>query len=163
VVNNHNRALQRSFHFLSHAISLLHLHYRLTNSRVIKWCFFHPLFVLSGTSRLPAANTTTMRHQVLNSSLFLSLLTLPLFVTANKIDCNHIRVDKTSFDLSPLAGPYSVSKVTEEGEPAYKLLNITFDLCAPLKRPKGISKSNFCPGGGTQSTSFSLQRYPSQS
>ena len=77
--------------------------------------------------------------------LSLLVLTVPSsFVFASTYDCNHIRTDGQSFDLSPLTGAHSVSHIVSHPPSA---INTTFtlDICKPLRRTKGVPKENECP------------------
>lgn len=83
-----------------------------------------------------------------NPSLLLSVL-LPLLqlAAAVSIDCDHIRVDGKKFDLSKLAGRHSVTVHDTSRPPAEYNTTWTLDLCAPLKKIKGIPNEDQCPQG----------------
>jgi hypothetical protein len=82
------------------------------------------------------------RNPHLPSLLFL----LPSLVAAS-FDCNHVRVDKTSFDLSPLGDPHSVTATIDETPPSIKNLTVTIDVCKALKKPNGSTSEDSCPSG----------------
>lgn len=74
------------------------------------------------------------------------LLALPASILAVTLDCEDIRVDKQSFDLSPLGGPKEVHR--QEYQPP-SIFNTTFtiDICNPLKRKKEVPSEFQCPSG----------------
>ncbi|KAL3424511.1 hypothetical protein PVAG01_03792 [Phlyctema vagabunda] len=77
----------------------------------------------------------------------LSALLFPFLTAAlGNIDCHHVRVDKTSFDLSELEGPQSVIHSQDQG---VSFLNTTYtiDICKPLTRAGNVPKEDQCPGG----------------
>ena len=80
-----------------------------------------------------------------------SLSSIPLFLShlaaAVSIDCEHIRVDGKSFDLSKLAGRHAVSVHDTSRPPAEYNTTWTLDLCAPLKKLEGIRNEDQCPQG----------------
>ncbi|PNS18246.1 Autophagy-related protein 27 [Sphaceloma murrayae] len=78
----------------------------------------------------------------------LPLCLLPL-VSALNFDCDLIRVDKTSFDLSKLKGPHTVSRLVSH-PPSVSNTTFTLDLCAPLTGEdlgRGLKKTEQCPTG----------------
>ncbi|KAK4556739.1 type II membrane protein [Recurvomyces mirabilis] len=75
-----------------------------------------------------------------------TLLLLPASITAVTLDCDHIRVDKKSFDLSALAGPKTVH-FQQYLPPTISNTTYTIDLCKPLKRNTSIPKAEQCPSG----------------
>ncbi|KAH0543264.1 hypothetical protein FGG08_002428 [Glutinoglossum americanum] len=74
------------------------------------------------------------------------LFLLPSLVVAS-FDCHNVRIDRTSFDLSPLKGPHSVTTTIDTTPPSIKNLTVTIDVCRALKKPKGSSKDDACPSG----------------
>lgn len=62
----------------------------------------------------------------------LSLILLSTLSLGISIDCNQIRVEGNSWNLSPLSGVHSVFNV-EDHPPVKKNTTFTFDLCQPLK------------------------------
>lgn len=89
----------------------------------------------------------------------LSTLLFPVLAAAvGNIDCNHVRVDKTSFDLSQLGGPRSVLHSVDQG---VSLLNTTYtiDICRPLTRAADVPKEQQCPGGTRGRTIAHESRY----
>jgi hypothetical protein len=77
------------------------------------------------------------------STLFFPLLS----AAAGNIDCNHIRVDTTSFDLSKLGGPKSVMHSWNKGENSYQNTTYTIDICKPLGKANNIPADEQCPNG----------------
>jgi len=89
----------------------------------------------------------TPRIKSLDASILSAILFPTLIVAATTFDCNHVRVDKQSFDLSSLGGPRSVMTSEPDG-----LLSMnttyTIDICQPLVKPKNIEgKDHYCPNG----------------
>lgn len=86
------------------------------------------------------------RLRAADAVLLLSLLSVPLPALSASLDCNDIRLDKESFNLSKLGGPHSVvtSLANEHGH-----INTTYsvDICRPL-----VKKNDGCPKG-TRGTS----------
>ncbi|KAG8630501.1 hypothetical protein KVT40_002120 [Elsinoe batatas] len=81
-----------------------------------------------------------------SSSFLLALLPLAHAVT---FDCDHVRVDKVSFDLSKLSGPHSVSHIAET-PPSISNTTFTIDLCKPLTGEDlghGLKPKERCPTG----------------
>lgn len=77
--------------------------------------------------------------------VLLALLLAPLPASA-ALRCDHIRVDKTDFDLSKLGGPHSV--VTSQWHPpTYTNTSYTLDICKPLKRKGDVRTGDECPNG----------------
>lgn len=72
------------------------------------------------------------------------MLVLPALAQASDIDCEHVRVNRKSFDLSALAGPHSLSHI-EHQPPSIANTTYTLDICAPLKMPKKTPKGDKCP------------------
>ncbi|PGH28237.1 hypothetical protein AJ80_00128 [Polytolypa hystricis UAMH7299] len=74
---------------------------------------------------------------------------LPLFLLAPTLsasitlDCSHIRVDGTSWNLKALGGPHSVSHIVEN---ALDTTNTTYtlDLCKPLKETECKTGTHVC-------------------
>lgn len=77
--------------------------------------------------------------------LVLSTL-FPLAPFASAFDCNHIRVDGISFDLSRLGGPHSLSHI-ENTPPSVTNTSFTFDICKPLPKDPRVPDSEQCVGG----------------
>ncbi|EXJ95088.1 hypothetical protein A1O1_00206 [Capronia coronata CBS 617.96] len=79
------------------------------------------------------------------------LLSIPLLAAqlsaAVTIDCERIVVDGKRFDLSKLAGRHSVSVHDTTRPPAEYNTTWTLDLCAPLKKLKGVRDEDQCPSG----------------
>lgn len=75
-----------------------------------------------------------------------ALVLLPAAVSAVTLDCKHIRVDKQSFDLSPLTGPKTVH--WQQWLPP-KIHNTTFtiDICQSLKKDKNLPQDEQCMTG----------------
>lgn len=68
--------------------------------------------------------------------------------SAVMLSCEHIRVDKQSFNLEKLGGPHSVVTTLRE-PPSHSNTTYTVDICKALKR-KGeseVPKEEQCPGG----------------
>ena len=82
----------------------------------------------------------------MSPSLSLLLLALPTAITAVTLDCSHIRIDKQSFDLSPLSGPKTVHRLQYE-PPSIDNTTFTLDICNRLSPDSKIPKSERCPGG----------------
>ncbi|KAI9838103.1 MAG: hypothetical protein M1819_006259 [Sarea resinae] len=82
----------------------------------------------------------------LDTGLLSSVLLLPSLTLAMNIGCEHVRVDKKSFDLSPLSGPHAVSYSYEQ-PPSIINTTFTIDICQPLKRPKSVPKTDTCQSG----------------
>lgn len=83
------------------------------------------------------------------SSPFLHITTLLASlrsVSSVAFDCNHVVDDRVKWDLSALAGPKTVHWVREE-PPSIKNTTFTIDLCAPLKRTKGVPLDEQCESG----------------
>ncbi|KAK5107523.1 hypothetical protein LTR62_001053 [Meristemomyces frigidus] len=76
----------------------------------------------------------------------LLLLLLPTCISAVTLDCEHIRVSKKSFDLSPLGGPKTVH-YQQYLPPTISNTTFTLDLCKPLKRLSDLPKEEQCPSG----------------
>lgn len=75
-----------------------------------------------------------------------SLLLLPASISAVTLDCQHIRVDKQSFDLSALGGPKTVHQL-QYLQPSISNTSFTIDICKSLKRTSGVPKSDECASG----------------
>lgn len=68
--------------------------------------------------------------------------------SAVMLSCEHVRVDKQSFNLEKLGGPHSVVTTLRE-PPSHSNTTYTVDICKPLKR-KGadeVPKEEQCPNG----------------
>ncbi|KAK2733625.1 hypothetical protein FQN55_003307 [Onygenales sp. PD_40] len=65
------------------------------------------------------------------ASLFASVF-FPVVSSAISFDCKEARVDKKSWDLSPLGGPHAVYNVVEH-PPTVLNTTYTLDICKPLK------------------------------
>lgn len=84
--------------------------------------------------------------------------------SAVMLSCEHVRVDKQSFNLEKLGGPHSVVTTLRE-PPSHSNTTYTVDICKPLKR-KGadeVPKEEQCPTGTRgvflPSTLFFLRAY----
>ncbi|TAQ84109.1 hypothetical protein B7494_g7572 [Chlorociboria aeruginascens] len=78
---------------------------------------------------------------------FLSILLLPLLTHAvGNINCEHVRVDKTDFDLRKLGGPRSVMHSVDQ-DLSLKNTTYTIDICRPLERSGKVPKEEQCPSG----------------
>ena len=75
-----------------------------------------------------------------------ALLLLPITITAVQLDCSHIRVDETSFNLKKLGGPKTVHEILDE-PPSLSNTTFTIDICEQLKRDKDAEKGEDCPLG----------------
>ncbi|KAK5126856.1 hypothetical protein LTR08_004573 [Meristemomyces frigidus] len=75
-----------------------------------------------------------------------TLLLLPTAISAVTFDCNHVRIDKQSFDLSALGGPKTVHHL-QYLQPSISNTTFTLDICSPLKRTKDVPKSDECSSG----------------
>jgi hypothetical protein len=73
-------------------------------------------------------------------SALTTLLLLPAAILA-AFDCNHIRVDKQSFNLEKLGGPKDVHFL-EHKAPSIKNTTFTIDICKALTYPSDIPKEN---------------------
>lgn len=74
-----------------------------------------------------------------------TLLLLPAAILAS-FDCNHIRVDKQSFNLEKLGGPKDVHFL-HRTSPTVSNTTFTIDICKALKYPADVPKGEKCPGG----------------
>lgn len=75
------------------------------------------------------------------------MLMLPAMVLgAITLDCEHIKVNDKSFDLTPLAGPHQI-KYSEEVGQSVRESSYTIDLCRPLGKVKGLPSEEQCPSG----------------
>ncbi|KAM0714009.1 hypothetical protein Q7P37_010973 [Cladosporium fusiforme] len=74
------------------------------------------------------------------------LLALPAAITASNLDCEHIRVDKQDFNLSPLGGPKTVH-LQEYDPPSIANTTFTIDICKKLTRDPEIPNEKQCPSG----------------
>ena len=72
---------------------------------------------------------------------------LPAFATAVTINCEHVRVDKKSFDLSKIGGPHSVIVSDDSQPPALYNTTYTIDVCRPLRKLKNIPNRDQCEAG----------------
>lgn len=92
------------------------------------------------------------RLRAADAVLLLSLLSAPLPALSASLDCNDVRIDKESFNLSKLGGPHSVvtSRANELGH-----LNTTYtvDICKPL-----VKKNEACPKGTRGTFKAGLRR-----
>ncbi|KAI9849112.1 MAG: hypothetical protein M1837_005342 [Sclerophora amabilis] len=89
------------------------------------------------------SRSTSPNSQRILSALF---LLSPTLVSGTNVQCDHIVVDKTSFNLSPLEGRHSVWDVTDH-EPTKVNTTYTINPCNKLRRTKGVSKENECQNG----------------
>lgn len=62
------------------------------------------------------------------------------------LDCKHIVIDKTEFDLGELEGPHSVFQLLETAT-GTKNTTFTVDVCGALGRSGGKHKDEECPNG----------------
>lgn len=76
-------------------------------------------------------------------SVALSLLSSRV-AAAMTYDCKHIRVDRQSFDLSPLSGDHSVSHI-DHHPPILINTTYTLNICGPLERKSDVPQENQCP------------------
>jgi Autophagy-related protein 27 len=76
----------------------------------------------------------------------LSTLLFPFFSAAAGIDCTHVRVDKTSFDLSKLGGARSALHTYATGGKNHTA-TYTIDICKPLGKVKDVPSTDQCPHG----------------
>ncbi|SPO03976.1 related to autophagy protein Atg27 [Cephalotrichum gorgonifer] len=76
----------------------------------------------------------------------LSLLAMVAPASAVMLNCEHIRVDKQSFNLQKLGGPHSVVTTLLE-PPSHSNTSYTVDICQPLKRKGDVPKEEQCPNG----------------
>jgi len=67
--------------------------------------------------------------------------------SAISVDCDHIRVDRKSFDFSKLSGPHSILVHDEDRPPSIYNTTWTLDICQPLKKIKGLPNEDQCPVG----------------
>lgn len=72
--------------------------------------------------------------------LFYALLAFSFAVSAEDFDCK-IQKDDFAYDLTSLAGEYSVSR-TRETPPSVMVDTVTFNLCADLTAQQGIPESD---------------------
>jgi len=78
---------------------------------------------------------------------FYPLFLLPATIyAAGTIDCEHIRADGKSFQLSALKGRKSVN-FQESTPPSITNTTFTVDICAPLQKLPGIPSNEQCEGG----------------
>lgn len=68
--------------------------------------------------------------------------------SAVMLSCEHIRVDKQSFNLEKLGGPHSVVTTLRE-PPSHSNTTYTVDICKPLekKEESEVPKGEQCPTG----------------
>ena len=76
----------------------------------------------------------------------LLLFLLPFLASAISLDCSDIRDKEVSFNLKALAGPHSIYKIQDHAN-SYQNTTFTIDICAPLKKTKGVPKDEDCPNG----------------
>ena len=80
-----------------------------------------------------------------------SMLALPLIlsnlVSAVSLDCYHIRINSTKFDLSKLGGPHHILIRDDSKTPSITNTTWTVDICQPLKKIKDIPAADQCPSG----------------
>ncbi|KAK3080497.1 hypothetical protein LTS18_000795, partial [Coniosporium uncinatum] len=81
------------------------------------------------------------------SSLPTTFLALPTLIAAVTFDCNSVVVDKKHFDLSSLSGEHVLNWTYASTDLVTQTWTFTLDICRPLKRTKGVSKAEECPGG----------------
>lgn len=73
-----------------------------------------------------------------------SIHLIPL--VSGAIDCKQVLVDGVTFDISALAGPYSVIDIDEDTTGQATNTTYTFDLCAPLKRSSSEERGGCIQG-----------------
>jgi autophagy-related protein 27 len=77
----------------------------------------------------------------------LSAILFPLLAAAvGNIDCTHVVVDDTPFDLEKLGGARSVVHSVPEG-PSFTNTTYTIDICKPLGKAKDVNAEDQCPNG----------------
>lgn len=71
---------------------------------------------------------------------------LAAHASAVAFNCDHVRVDKTDFNLEKLGGPHSVVTTLRQ-PPSHSNTSYTVDICKPLKRKGDVPKGEECPSG----------------
>lgn len=90
------------------------------------------------TMRLPGASA---------DATILSAVLFPILAAAvGNIDCTHVVVDHTRFDLEKLGGARSVVHRVDEG-PSFINTTYTIDICKPLGKAKDVNPDDQCPNG----------------
>lgn len=100
--------------------------------------------ILSIPSNHPNPKAQTMLPSIPKTTIPCFLL-LSSLAAAVSLDCENIQVDKKKWDLSKLGGPHSILVQDTEAHPAKSNTTWTIDICAPLKKPKGVPKGDTCP------------------
>lgn len=80
-----------------------------------------------------------------SAGLYLLFL-LPSLAFGINLDCKHVRVETTDFDLSELGGPRSVLHSVDQGL-SFKNTTFTIDICKGLQRKKDVPREHQCPDG----------------
>ncbi|KAI0192203.1 autophagy-related protein 27 [Xylaria flabelliformis] len=80
-----------------------------------------------------------------DAALVISLLLAPLPAAA-MFNCEKVVSDGQQFNLKALGGPHSVVTSQIDGDRMHNT-TYTVDICAPLKKKSGGSKSDQCPNG----------------
>ena len=75
-----------------------------------------------------------------------SLLLLPAYISAQELDCNHIRISGQSFNLEKLGGPKTVHHVVSES-PSISNTTFTVDICKKLPKEGDAKKKEDCAQG----------------
>ena len=75
-----------------------------------------------------------------------ALLLLPASISASTLDCNHLRIDKQSFNLKKLGGAKAVHDVVVKG-PSIENNTYTIDICRPLRKDTSLDSDSRCPDG----------------
>lgn len=77
----------------------------------------------------------------------LSTIIFPLLAAATgNIDCGHVLVDDTLFNLKELGGARSVIHSVDQG-PSFTNTTYTIDICRPLGKAKHVNAEDQCPNG----------------
>lgn len=79
-------------------------------------------------------------------SALTSFLLLPAAILATTLDCDHIRVDKQSFNLAKLGGQKDVHFL-QHRFPTVRNTTFTIDFCKALTYPSDTKKTDKCPTG----------------